>query len=83
METVEDAPTPALRPTSQVIVLVPAHNEEEAIEETLESLHRQTRQVDRIIVVCDNCTDRTEEIVEALECETFRSKTTPKRRPGR
>ena len=82
VETVEAEPTPELRPTSQVIVLVPAHNEEEAIEETLESLYRQTRPVDRIIVVCDNCTDRTEEIVEALECDLFRSKNNKQKKAG-
>ena len=82
VETIEEAPAPELRPTSQVIVLVPAHNEEEAIEETLESLYRQTRPVDRIIVVCDNCTDRTEEIVEPLECEVFRSKNNKQKKAG-
>ena len=64
------------------MVLVPAHNEEEAIEETLESLFRQTRPVDRIIVVCDNCTDRTEEIIEPLDCETFRSKNNTQKKAG-
>jgi cellulose synthase/poly-beta-1,6-N-acetylglucosamine synthase-like glycosyltransferase len=68
--------------TSQIVVLVPAHNEEEAIEETLESLFRQTRPVDRIIVVCDNCTDRTEEIIEPLDCETFRSKNNTQKKAG-
>jgi cellulose synthase/poly-beta-1,6-N-acetylglucosamine synthase-like glycosyltransferase len=68
--------------TSQIVVLVPAHNEEEAIEETLQSLHRQTRPVDRIIVVCDNCTDRTEEIIEPLDCETFRSKGNTQKKAG-
>jgi len=82
VESVEEAPTPDVRPTSQVIVLVPAHNEEEAIEETLQSLYRQTRPVDRIIVVCDNCTDRTEEIVEPLECDIFRSKNNKQKKAG-
>lgn len=81
-EALQDAPEVEKRPTSQIIVLVPAHNEEEAIEETLASLHRQTRPVDRIIVVCDNCTDRTEEIIEPLECEVFRSKDNKQKKAG-
>lgn len=67
---------------SYVVVLVPAHNEEEAIEETLASIHRQTRSVDRLIVVCDNCTDRTEEIIEPLDCEAFRSKDNKEKKAG-
>jgi cellulose synthase/poly-beta-1,6-N-acetylglucosamine synthase-like glycosyltransferase len=78
----EEAPVEEVRPLGQVVVLVPAHNEEEAIEETLESLHNQTRPVDRIIVVCDNCTDRTEEIIEPLDCETFRSKDNTQKKAG-
>ncbi len=82
MEAAEGQQTPEVLPPGQVIVLVPAHNEEEAIEETLASLHRQTRPVDKIIVVCDNCTDRTEEIIEPLECETFRSKGNTQKKAG-
>ncbi len=70
------------RSPSYVVVLVPAHNEEEAIEETLASIHRQTRKVDRLIVVCDNCTDRTEEIIEPLDCEAFRSTDNKEKKAG-
>ncbi|MGA7204383.1 MAG: glycosyltransferase family 2 protein [Specibacter sp.] len=42
-----------------VTVLVPAHNEADAIIETLESLGQQTRRPDRVIVIADNCTDAT------------------------
>jgi biofilm PGA synthesis N-glycosyltransferase PgaC len=45
-----------------VTVLVPAHNEADAILETLESLRQQTRRPDRVIVVADNCTDATEQL---------------------
>ncbi|MGB7052481.1 MAG: glycosyltransferase family 2 protein [Acidimicrobiales bacterium] len=77
-EKAEDEP----RSIGEVIVLIPAHNEEEAIEETLISVHNQTRPVDRIIVVCDNCTDRTEEIIEPLDCETMRSKDNSQKKAG-
>lgn len=42
-----------------VVVLIPAHNEENRIASTLRSLRNQTRHVDAIIVVADNCTDNT------------------------
>lgn len=52
-------------------VLVPAHNEEMAIGETLASLFRQSRRPDRVIVVADNCTDRTAELARAAGVEVF------------
>lgn len=61
--------TPPQRPT--VVVLVPAHNEEEVIAECIRSLHAQNVKANRVIVVADNCTDRTIEISEAEGAETF------------
>ena len=40
-------------------VLIPARNEEAVLGQALASLRRQTRPPDRVIVVADNCTDRT------------------------
>src|SRR6185503_7948020 len=54
-----------------VIVMVPAHNEEADIARTLASLAGQTRPADRVIVVADNCTDRTAEISIANGAEVF------------
>lgn len=48
-----------------LVVLVPAHNEAPFIQETIESLGRQIRQNDRLIVIADNCTDKTAEIARA------------------
>ncbi|PRI11540.1 hydrolase [Leucobacter massiliensis] len=42
-----------------VTVLIPAHNEEGSLPLALDSLQRQTRRPDRVIVVADNCTDDT------------------------
>lgn len=42
-----------------VICLIPAHNEQDSIQRTIESLYQQTRRPDEIIVVADNCTDDT------------------------
>lgn len=45
------------RPT--VAIIVPAHNEEVVIAQTLASVRPQLRPGDRLLVVSDNCTDRT------------------------
>ena len=55
----------------RVVALVPAHNEEATIEATIESLLTQIRPPDRVIVVCDNCTDRTQEVALACGAETY------------
>lgn len=49
-------------PVGKLIALVPAHNEEDQIAETIESLNGQTLPPDEIIVIADNCTDRTVDI---------------------
>jgi cellulose synthase/poly-beta-1,6-N-acetylglucosamine synthase-like glycosyltransferase len=46
----------------RVAVLVPAHNEELGIGDTLNSIHRQLETGDRLVVVADNCSDRTAEV---------------------
>ena len=45
----------------RVVVLVPAHNEEDGILHALKALGAQTRAPDRVIVVADNCDDATAE----------------------
>src|SRR5512135_959119 len=49
--------------TMNVIALIPAHNEEEQISGTLDGLLAQTMPLDKILVILDNCTDSTEQIV--------------------
>jgi cellulose synthase/poly-beta-1,6-N-acetylglucosamine synthase-like glycosyltransferase len=48
---------------TRVITLVPAHNEEAAIPLALDSLAAQTRRPDLVILVADNCSDATTELV--------------------
>jgi poly-beta-1,6-N-acetyl-D-glucosamine synthase len=48
--------------TAKIVVVVPAHNEEQSIAHTLRALLQQTRRPDRIVVVADNCSDKTVEI---------------------
>ncbi|MGB8383643.1 MAG: glycosyltransferase family 2 protein [Dermatophilaceae bacterium] len=52
--------------TGVIVALVPAHNEESQIGTTLTALQSQTRAPDRIVVVTDNCTDRTAAIAKSI-----------------
>lgn len=56
-----------------ITVLIPAHNEEASLPDTLASLLSQSRPPDRVIVVADNCTDGTEHIAAAQGVEVLRS----------
>src|SRR4051794_15896412 len=44
-----------------ISVIVPAHNEEDYLAQTLEALNRQDYAAREIVVVANGCTDRTEE----------------------
>lgn len=60
----------------KLTVLIPAHNEEKRIEKTLESIFNQSRKADRIVIICDNCTDGTEKILKKYKengVEVFRT----------
>jgi cellulose synthase/poly-beta-1,6-N-acetylglucosamine synthase-like glycosyltransferase len=48
-----------------IAVLIPAHDEASGIGPTLASVRAQTRPGDRVLVVADNCTDRTAEVARA------------------
>lgn len=64
---VQEEPSAAPRSgLPRITVLIPAHNEAASIGETIRSLRRQTIPVSSITVVCDNCTDDTAQIAEAL-----------------
>lgn len=56
-----------------VTVLIPAHNEETLIGATIASLQQQSHRPERIIVVADNCTDRTIEIAWASGVDVVES----------
>ena len=47
---------------SPLTVLIPAHDEEAVIAKTLKSVSHQLLADDRLVVVADNCTDKTAEI---------------------
>jgi cellulose synthase/poly-beta-1,6-N-acetylglucosamine synthase-like glycosyltransferase len=52
--------SPAAGPA--LTAIIPAHNEARSIAATIRSLRRQSRVPDRVLVVCDNCTDDTADI---------------------
>ncbi|MFE6996101.1 glycosyltransferase [Microbacterium sp. NPDC057659] len=54
-----------------VTVLIPAHNEEASLPATLLSLQQQSTPPDRVLVVADNCTDRTVEVAKAHGATVF------------
>lgn len=51
-------------------IVIPAYNEEAFIEATLRSLLNQTLLPKKVVVVNDNSTDRTAEIIAAFEAES-------------
>jgi hypothetical protein len=53
---------PPKQKTAKIVVVVPAHNEENSIAHTIQALLQQTRRPDRVVVVADNCTDKTVEV---------------------
>ena len=56
-----------------VTVLIPAHDEEASLPQTIESLVGQARPPERIIVVADNCTDTTVEVARRAGVEVVES----------
>lgn len=63
------APRPL--PPARVTVVIPAHNEASSIGNTLASLHKQTLVPHDVLVVCDNCSDATQEIATGHGARTF------------
>lgn len=59
------------RPPVRIVAVVPAHNEEKGLAQTIESLRQQSRAADEIFVVADNCTDDTVSIALAQGVEVF------------
>jgi cellulose synthase/poly-beta-1,6-N-acetylglucosamine synthase-like glycosyltransferase len=55
----------------RVIVLIPAHNEEGCIAGALRSVWAQSHPPDRVVVVADNCSDRTAEVARRWGAEVY------------
>lgn len=52
---------------ARVIALVPAHNEQDIIKATITSLMAQTHPFSYVLVIADNCTDKTVRIVKQCQ----------------
>jgi 1,2-diacylglycerol 3-beta-glucosyltransferase len=61
----------ALAPQLRYCVLVPAHNEELVIGETLTALRAAMRPHDMLVVVADRCTDATAELARGFGAEVL------------
>lgn len=57
----------------EVIVMVPAFNEEKTIKDTIISIQNQTYPIKEIIVVDDSSTDKTSEIASSLGAKVIRT----------
>ena len=57
-----------LKQLPKVAVFIPAHNEDMVITQTLKAMARLNYPKDRleVILICDNCSDRTKEIGDAF-----------------
>jgi len=53
----------------RVAAIIPAHNEEDTVEDAIRDLFNQTYPIDRIIVVNDCSTDRTGEVLQKLQAQ--------------
>lgn len=56
---------------AHVTVLIPAHNEQDVIADAIGGIYSQSVAADRLVIVADNCTDRTTEIASGLGAEVF------------
>lgn len=67
---------------SQIIAVVPAYNEEASIAATVSALLGQSRPLDRVIVVANNCTDHTAEVARDAGAEVWTMEHNPHKKAG-
>lgn len=65
-----------------ITVLIPAHNEEASLPQTIASLKTQSHRPERIIVVADNCTDATVRLAREAGVEVIESVGNTKKKAG-
>jgi biofilm PGA synthesis N-glycosyltransferase PgaC len=70
------------RTLGAVTALLPAHDEEAGIAEAIASLRAQSEPPTEIIVIADNCTDRTEEIAAELGVTVWRTSGNTRKKAG-
>lgn len=79
-----DAPLVRHAPAEPVstVVLIPAHNEESGLERALRGILATLGPRDEVLVVADNCTDRTAEIARGLGARVVERHDTTRRGKG-
>lgn len=65
-----------------ITVLIPAHNEQDQIGPTIQSLRAQSAAPGRVIVVADNCTDNTQSIALSEGAEVFETRNNTFKKAG-
>jgi glycosyltransferase involved in cell wall biosynthesis len=60
--------------TAPISVVIPAHNAERFVAQAIQSVHAQTLKVAEIILVDNDCSDRTPEIARHLDATVVREK---------
>ena len=65
------APSPSGKARGRIGVLIPAHNEEEMLSETIATMRPQLRNADWLLVVADNCSDNTASVAKALGADVI------------
>lgn len=63
-----------------IVALVPAHNEQDSIAQTLDGLMGQTRMPDRIVIIPNGCTDRTADIARGYSVTVLELPSLPHRK---
>ena len=66
----------------RAVALIPAHDEEPVIADTLRTLTPQRGPRDRVLVVADNCTDRTAAVARGLGAEVLERSDADRRGKG-
>lgn len=67
---------------TRVVAVVPAYNEAATIGATVAALRAQTRPVDRLVVVANNCTDDTAAVARAAGAEVWEMPANPHKKAG-
>lgn len=66
----------------KIVALIPAHNEGGSIDNTIQALLAQERVPDKIVVICDNCTDDTHQRASAYPVVVLTTKGNVHRKSG-
>jgi cellulose synthase/poly-beta-1,6-N-acetylglucosamine synthase-like glycosyltransferase len=66
----------------KVTALIPCHNEEELVSQAIRALLSQTRPLDRIVVIADNCTDGTAQVAYSCGVEVRGTVGNPHKKAG-